>query len=84
MTRVSLSLGFAAACLLAAPSSAQLNQQWVSFTKDTSRLAGGSGSVSNNGTEVDFCWGDIDKDGVEELYVLNTDQSATRCCGDLG
>jgi len=70
MTRVSLSLGFAAACLLAAPSSAQLNQQWVSFTKDTSRLAGGPGSVSNNGTEVDFCWGDIDNDGDVDVVAV--------------
>ena len=78
MTRVSFALGLAAACVFAAPSSAQLNQQWVSFTKDTSRLAGGSGSVSSNNTEVDFCWGDLDKDGdVDVIAVRKEDFTST-------
>ncbi|MFT6040026.1 MAG: hypothetical protein ACI9C2_000181 [Gammaproteobacteria bacterium] len=70
MTRVSFALGLAAACVFAAPSSAQLNQQWVSFTKDNSRLAGGSGSVSNSNTEVDLCWGDLDNDGDVDVIAV--------------
>ena len=78
MTRVSLAFGFAAACVFAAPSSAQLNDQWVSFTKDTSRLAGGAGSVSSNNTEVDFAWGDIDNDGdVDVIAVRKEDFTST-------
>jgi hypothetical protein len=70
MTRVSIFFGLAAACIFAAPSQAQLNVQWASFSQDASRLPGGSGSISTTNTEVDFTWGDLDQDGDEDVIAV--------------
>lgn len=70
MTRASIFLGLAAAACFAAPSQAQLNVQWASFSQDASRLPGGAGSISTSNTEVDFTWGDLDKDGDDDVIAV--------------
>ncbi len=58
-------------CLLALfanTARAQFNQQWVTYTKDNSKLSAGTISDINN--ETDLAWGDLDKDGFVDLVVV--------------
>ncbi len=48
--------------------SAQFGNEWVSFTEDPSRLAGGT--ISDPNHEVDFAWGDLNLDGWTDLVVV--------------
>ena len=58
-------------CGLAGPSLAQFNNQWLSYTDETtSRLPMGAFGVSDIDNEVDFTWGDLDKDGFTDLVVV--------------
>ena len=61
-----------ATLLLAAPAAtAQFNDQWVSYSNQTSgHLPGGDFSVSDINNEVDFAWGDLDKDGDDDLIAV--------------
>jgi len=64
-------IGAAVAAGFAAPSSAQFNNQWLSYTDATaSALPMGSLAVSDINNEVDFAWADLDKDGFTDLVVV--------------
>ncbi len=62
---------------LAGSASAQFNQQWVQYQADQARLQPASGVVSNSSTEVDFAWGDVDKDGWIDLVVVRKEPVTT-------
>ena len=65
---MSLSLRhFAVLTVLPAVASAQFNNQWVTFHKDTSQL--GPNFISAQNIETDFAWGDLDKNGFTDLVV---------------
>jgi len=49
---------------------AQFGNEWVSFTRDDSRLSLAPNQISNNSTETDLFWGDLDKDGDDDLVVV--------------
>ena len=76
-----LALGLFAVLLLTAPASArpQFGVEWASFSPSPGSLGDkGDGSglslqpsdISNNSTEVDFAWGDVDSDGDTDLIVV--------------
>ncbi len=48
--------------------SAQFNQQWVRFQKDPAGLVTQT-PLTNNTTETDVAWGDLDKDGWIDMAV---------------
>jgi hypothetical protein len=68
------SLGFvgaaAAFCALAPDASAQFNNQWVSFTKQNSRIVTPTVPLTEMSTEVDVDWADLDKDGWTDLVAV--------------
>lgn len=67
-------LGFAGAaaalCALAPSANAQFNNQWVSFTKTAGKIVSPLVPVTENSTEVDVHWGDLDKDGWTDLVAV--------------
>lgn len=68
-------LGFvgaaAALCALTPDASAQgFNNQWLSFTKDNSKLVSPIIPPTETGTEIDVHWGDLDQDGWTDLVTV--------------
>jgi len=59
---------FAAWALLSFSASAQFNDQWASFTEDSSMLS--AGTITSNNEEADLAWGDLDNDGAIDLVVV--------------
>jgi hypothetical protein len=65
----------AASCVaaLATATNAQDNINWVTFTEDSALRAFSPGDINgsgNNGEETDFAWGDLDKNGWDDLVVV--------------
>ncbi len=58
------------ASALASTASAQFDQQWVTFQPDQARLQPAASAISNSNTEIDFAWGDVDRDGWTDLIVV--------------
>ena len=69
-TAFRLALGGLALSALSLSASAQFNNQWLTFSKDQSKLGMASNAVSNSQNEVDFAWGDLDKNGFTDLVVV--------------
>ena len=66
-----------ASLLLAAPgAAAQLNQKWATFRQDPDRLAIPTNLTAND-TELDFAWGDVDKDGDLDVVVVRKSRWST-------
>ncbi len=61
----------AAAAFLPAIASAQFDNQWVTFLKNSPGHIGPSPtSISDSNNETDLAWGDLDKDGWEDLVIV--------------
>lgn len=71
VVRVGVAAGFVALGIAAPPASAQLNNQWLTLTKDTTRIVMPDTTVATQITtdteEKDFAWGDLNKDGWDDL-----------------
>jgi hypothetical protein len=65
--RFRTAFGGLTAVLFATPAVAQFNNQWVSFTKDNSKIS--SGTISSNSIETDVDWADADGDGWIDVAV---------------
>ena len=63
--------------LASTPAFAQFDNQWVEFARDDSRLAVGAQLLTASDTEVDFAWGDVNKDGWEDLVVVRKEEFTT-------
>ncbi len=74
---VSLLAALAAALLLPAGASAQLNVQWVTFKNAPAKLGVPLTALCDGGTEVDFATGDLDKDGWVDVVAVRKQQSST-------
>ncbi len=75
-------LGFvsaaAAFCALAPSADAQLNNQWVSFTKTAGKITSPIVPPTELSTEIDVHWNDLDKDGwVDLVGVRKQDFTST-------
>jgi len=62
--------------LAAAGATAQLNQQWVEFTPQPSKLAIAPLSITDFNTQVVFATGDLDKNGWEDVVAVRKQQSS--------
>jgi hypothetical protein len=74
-----LSLTFVAAgaaWLLTGAASAQINVQWVTFTKQPSKLAVAPLSLSDADTQVLMRTGDLDKDGWDDVVAMRKQASS--------
>ncbi|MBL8858702.1 MAG: VCBS repeat-containing protein [Planctomycetes bacterium] len=60
--------------LVASTASAQFNNAWVTFVKDTNRIQNPDGSVATHITtdteEKDYAWGDVNNDGWTDVVVV--------------
>jgi hypothetical protein len=56
--------------LLSGSSSAQFNDQWVSFTKDNTKMQSTPGLGLSDPEEKDYTWGDVDQDGWVDLICV--------------
>jgi len=66
-----LVIGLGGALLaLATPSSAQFNDQWVSFSPIQGQLGVSSTALTDGSTEADMAWGDVDDDGDTDVVVV--------------
>lgn len=65
-----------AALLLTGGANAQLNQQWVEFTYQPSKLAVSPLAISDPDTQVVFRTGDLDKDGWDDLVAVRKQQAS--------
>lgn len=64
--------------LIGSDANAQFNNQWIEFTNSTaSRLAVTPTSISDNSIEIDFAYGDLDKDGRIDLVVARKQNFTT-------
>jgi len=75
--KMSIAFVAGAACLLSAAAGAQTNVQWVTFTKQPSKLAVSALSLSDTNTQVLFRTGDLDKDGWDDVVAMRK-QSASQ------
>lgn len=66
----------AALLLLPATSHAQLNQQWVTFTKQPSKLAVSPLTLSDPDTQVLFRTADMDQDGWDDVVAVRKEQAS--------
>ena len=55
---------------LATPATAQFGNAWVEFVRNDGSLQNELEGISSTQTEVDFAWGDFDKDGWTDLAVV--------------
>lgn len=66
--------GALGASLLAPAASAQFNNQWLTFVKDTTRIVNANGTVATHITtdteEKDYAWGDLNKDGYADIVSV--------------
>ena len=63
-------LGASLLSLCVPAAQAQLNNQWVEFTRNDGSLGAGLANISSFDTEVDFAWGDFDKNGLDDLAIV--------------
>jgi hypothetical protein len=56
--------------LLPALATAQFGNEWVSFTKDNSRMSSANSVGLNDVEEKDYTWGDVDQDGWIDLVSV--------------
>ncbi len=57
---------------------AQFNNRWVEFAEEPARLAIPVQALSNPNDEVDFAWGDLDRDGwIDVVAVVKQDFTST-------
>jgi len=66
----------AVALFLGAQASAQVNNQWVSFTKDNSHLTVPGTVLTDTNTQVVFRTGDFDKDGWDDVVAVRKSQAS--------
>src|SRR5262249_14463944 len=71
-----LAFAAGAAWLLTRNASAQLNQQWVPFTNQPSKLARSPTAPSDNQTQVLFRTADLDKDGWDDVVAVRKQQAS--------
>jgi len=65
-----------AALLLTGSASAQLNNQWVTFTYQPSKLAVTPTAISDPDTQVIFRTGDLNKDGWDDVVAVRKQQAS--------
>jgi len=70
-----LGLGLAALAL-SSPAAAQID--WVEYVKDNSRISASGNSVLNDTNEKDYTWGDLDKDGWDDLVIVRKEPFTTQ------
>ena len=71
----------AAVAVVSGASSAQLNNQWVAFSKQNSHLSyaplpDGGGNITSNDTQVLFRSGDLDQDGWDDVVAVRKQQAS--------
>jgi hypothetical protein len=62
--------------LLADASSAQVDVQWVTFTKQPSKLAVAPSAITTADTQAEFQTGDLNNDGWDDLVVMRKEQAS--------
>jgi len=78
MSRRRFALGpVTAVCLSASALAQATGNEWVEFIRTDSMLGPSATAVSNQSTEVDFDFGDLDKDGWTDLVVVRKEPVTT-------